>query len=210
MVTRRPAIVAVSRFGWPAGQTARLILSQAIEFAPGHRTPAYDGCVRCNTPFAWLRALAAEAADAALETPATAAITVRQIRASITTRTTTQRSPEVPRSRQRCLQGSAYSSRVNRRGFALRGVSLAAGVAIVALLAAGCGGSSRSRPRPLAQRNPLQRRERGRMLAGKRLLPATGDVDPAQPTVDRRRDQIEVPAQLTEALHREKVQAQEG
>ncbi len=48
------------------------------------------------------------------------------------------------------------------------------------------------------------------MLAGKRLLATTGDVDPAQLTVDRRRDQIEVPAQLTEGLHGEKVQAQAG
>ena len=46
----------------------------------------------------------------------------------------------------------------------------------------------------LDQRDLLQRLERGRMLAGERLLAAAGDVDPAQLAIDRRRDQIEMRA----------------
>jgi hypothetical protein len=45
------------------------------------------------------------------------------------------------------------------------------------------------------------------VLTGERLLAAAGDVDPAELAVDRRRDQIEMPAETAEALDDEKVQA---
>src|SRR5260221_13124027 len=115
MAICRPAIVAVSRVGWPAGQTARLIRSHAIEFPTGQRTPAYDTRVRCSARVAWWRDPPVESADATLETPAIAAITNREIRASVIVPRTTRRRSEVPWPRAQNAEPSVMLARSGLR-----------------------------------------------------------------------------------------------
>src|SRR5581483_5010083 len=53
----------------------------------------------------------------------------------------------------------------------------------------------------------LERLERGGMLPRKRFLASAADIDFAQLAVERRGDQVEVPTEVAERLHAEKLPA---